>query len=125
MENRLHVCVGCIEGTLVEAQIVLIVLTDTLLVEDAKHLVKPVVDLAVQAGYLHDDAVVVQAVDKLVGNTTCNWTVVVVVCLMANVDDGLLYIPHGVAQQIDGHHGQGMTVSAAGDNVLRVLIVNT
>ena len=124
MEDRLHVGVGGIEGLLIEAQIVLVVLADALLVEDAQHLVKAIIDFSVQTWYLHDDAVMVQTIHKRVGNAMSDKMVVVIVCLVPDVDDRGLYLAHGMPQQIDGYHGQGMTVGTGGHDVLRVLVVN-
>ena len=125
MENGLHIGVGRIEGVFVDIQIVLIVLADPLLVKDAQHLVKPVVNLSVQAGYLYDNAVMVKTIDKLIWNTTRDELVVVIVRLVTDIDDGVFYLANGMSQQVDSHHRQGMTVNAVGYNILRILVVNT
>ena len=57
----------------------LVMLVHTCLVEDAQHLVQPIVHLSVKTGYLYDDAVVCQTVDERVWQSFCHQTVVVVV----------------------------------------------
>ena len=88
----------------VKTQIVLALVAHTLLVEDAQHLVQTIVDPAMQARNLNDDAVVVQTVYEMVGNAMLDGFVVVVESLMAHIYHRLLYIAHGVAKQIDRHH---------------------
>ena len=107
----------------VEVQVVLIIFIDTCLVKDAQHLVKPVVYLSVKARYLYNDAVVVQAVDKLVGYAADYRLVVVVECLMAHIYHRLHNIAYGMSQQVDSHHRQGMAVGAVADHVFGVLVV--
>ena len=124
MENRLHVIIGIGVGCIVESQTVLVRLADTALVEDAEHLLKPVVHLTAKPGYLHDNAVVVQAVDEPVGNAPHDRFVVVVVHLLADIYHGVLNLAHTVSQQVHGHHGQRMAVRAVGYDVLGILVVN-
>ena len=82
------------------------------LVEDAQHLVEAVVNFPVQARNLHDDAVVRQALHKGVVDTLLHQIVIVVVHLVVHIDHGCVNVPHGVAKQVDCHHGQGMGPAA-------------
>ena len=124
MEDGLHVLIGSIDSPVVEIQIVLVVLVYATLVEDAQHLVKPVVYLPVQTRYLYNDAVVVQAVYKLVGNALLQWLVVIVEGLVTHIDHGGLYIAHSMTQQIHSHHRNGVPIRASAHDVLRVLVVH-
>ena len=72
-------------------------------------------------GYLHDDAVVGQAVHKRVGQALGNQMAVVVVGLVPDVQHWLVYVANPVAQQIDGNHGKG--VLPAGQHVVRIVIL--
>ena len=123
MNNWLHVAVGRFVGVVVNTQVVLVVIADARLVEDAQYLVQTVVHLSVQTRYLNDDAVVVQAVDELIGNTSCDGFVVVAEHFVTYVNDGFLNLADRMSQQIDGYHGQGVPVGAVCNNVLRVLVV--
>ena len=108
----------------VKTQIVLALVAHTLLVEDAQHLVQTIVDPAMQARNLNDDAVVVQTVYEMVGNAMLDGFVVVVESLMAHIYHRLLYIAHGVAKQVDRHHREGMAVGTVVNDILRILVVN-
>ena len=44
---------------------------------------------------------------------------------MAHIDNRFLDVPHLVAQQIDGHHGQCVLVGALSNDVARVLVLHT
>ena len=123
VEYRLHVGIGRLEVLLIHVQEMLVVAAYVALVEDAQHLVQPVVYLPVQAWYLDDDAVVVQAVNELVGNSLRDGLLVVVESLVAHIHNWFVDVAHGVPQQVDGHHGQGMAVGAVGHYVLWVLVV--
>ena len=63
----------------VQSQCLIGVLADIGLVEDTQHLVKPVVDLSVQPGYLNNDTVVCQAFHKGVGQALRHLFAVVIV----------------------------------------------
>ena len=124
MEDGLHVAIGTVERLFVKRKIVLAVVAHASLVEDAQNLIQTVVNLAVKARYLNDDAVVVQTVDELVGNAAGYRLVLVVESMMADIDHRLLYLAYCMAKQIDGNHGKGMPVGAVADHVLRILVVN-
>ena len=123
MDDRLHVGVCRVEGTLVETQVVLTLAADTRLVEDAQHLVETVVDTSVETRYLHEDAVVVEAVDEPVGYSLGDGFVVIVERLVADIHHRLVYLADGVSQQVDGYHRQCVAVVTIGHDVLRVLVV--
>ena len=74
------------------------------LVKDAQHLVKTVVNLAVQTRNLHDDAVVSQTLDKRIGKAVYHPVVVVIVAVVIDIEYGNFDISHLVPQQIDGNH---------------------
>ena len=120
----MHLAVGGVEGTIVKMKIVLVVNADAALVKDAKNLVKTIVNDAVQTRYLHNDAVVVQALHKTVGYALHHGLVLIVEHLMAHIDDRVFYVAHRVAKQVDSHHRQGMAVGTVGHDVLRVLVVH-
>ena len=124
MENGLHVIIGIGESCVVESQTVLVRLADTTLVKDAEHLLKPVAHLTMKTGYLHDNAVVVQAVDEPVGNAPHDRLVIVVIHLLADIYHGIFNLAHAVSQQVHGHHGQRMAIRAVDYDVLGVLVVN-
>ena len=44
---------------------------------------------------------------------------------MVHIEHRLLYVAHLMAQQVDRHHGKGMTVAALRYDVLRILILHT
>ena len=115
--------VFCIEAV-VEVKHMLILGIDMRLIEDAQDFVQTIANLPVKAGYLHNDAVVSQTVDKGIRYALGDELLIVVVCLMADIDDRLLYITDTMAQQIDGHHRQGMTALAVGDDVPGILILH-
>ena len=94
------------------------------LVEHAQHTFKTVVHLTAQQRYLHDDAVVYQAVDKRVRQALDNLRTVVVERLVADIEHRHLNVAHTMAQQIYRHHRYGMPVAVVlrGD-VLRVGIL--
>ena len=119
VEDTLHLAVVAVE-TVVETQQMLVRLVPVRLVEDAQHLVQAVVYLSVQTWYLHDDAVVRQAVDERVRQSFGDHLAVVVIRLVVHVDHRLLDVAHLVAQQVDGHRGQGMVAI----HVLRVGVVH-
>ena len=123
MDDGLHIGVCRVESLVIKVQVVLIVLADTLLVEDTQHLVQPVVDLTVKTRYLHNDTVVIETVYELVGDAASHWLVLIVEGLMAHIHHRLFYLTHRMSQQIDGYHRQGVPVGAAGDDVLRILVV--
>ena len=124
MQDGLHLGVGGVVGLFVETQVVLALGTHACLVKNAEYLIQMVVHLPMQTGYLHDDAVVVQTVDKRVWQPLGDRLLVIVEGLMAHIDDRLLDVAHGVAQQVDGHHRQCVTVDTIADDVLRILIVH-
>ena len=95
------------------------------LVEDAQYLVQTVVNLTVQEGYLHDDAVVGQTVDKRVGQSFGHLPVVIVVRVAAHVEHRFLDVANLMAQQVDGHHGDGIALPAVGYHVGRIGILGT
>ena len=123
VEDALHVAVALVVESVVQIQRVLVFFVGPRLVEDAEHLVQPVVDLAVQARNLHDDTVVHQTLHERVGNALRHQTAVVVVGVVAHVDDGLLDVAQRVAQKIDRDHGQGVAVGTVLDDVARILIL--
>ncbi len=75
------------------------------LVKDSQNLHKAVVDVPVQQGYLHDNAVVHQAVHKRVGNASRHQPVLIVIGLVQDIQDRLLDVTHTVPQEIDTYHG--------------------
>ena len=81
------------------------------LVEHAQHTLKTVVHLTAQQRYLHDDAVVYQAVYKRVGQAFDHLRTVVVERLVTDIEHRLLDVAHTVAQQIYRHHRYGMAVA--------------
>ena len=85
------------------------------LVEDTQHTVQPVVDAAMKAGNLHNDAVVGQALHKRIGHALRHLMAFVVVGLVLHIEDRLRDIAHQMAQEIDRHHRNGI---ARGSKVL-------
>ena len=108
-------------STVVNLQQAVVVLVPAGLVKDAQHHVKPVVYMTVQTRNLNNDAVMRQTVHKSVWKTLCHDVVIIVTRLVAHVQHGFLNVPHLMAQQIDGHHRQGMTSIR---HVFRVRIVH-
>ena len=120
----LHIIITSVES-LIDVEHLLTVLILKRLVKDAQHLVKSVVYLTMQTRYLHDDAVVGQAVDEGIRNSFRHQTAIVVVTLMVYIEHGFLDIAHLMPQQVDCHCRQCMTVVAVGHDVLGVLILYT
>ena len=118
-----HVVVVAV-GAVVVVQEVLAVWRVKRLVEDAQHLVEAVVYLPVQTRYLHDDAVMGQALDERVGQALGHRVAVIVVGIVAHIEHRLLYVTHLVPQDIDGHHGKGIPLTAVGDDVLLALVLH-
>ena len=112
-----HVIVVAV-GTFIDGEHLLCLRCDTRLVEDAQHLVEAVVHLATETRNLHDDAIVREAVHKGVGKTFCHYLVIVVVCLVIDIQDRLFDVAHLVPENIDRHHRQGGAVLALGVDVL-------
>ena len=123
MEDGLHLLVSTIEHRVLDGQVVMIVLVDAALVEDAEHLVQMIIDLAVQTGYLYKDAIVVQTVHKLVGDAFYDRFVLIVERLVANINDRIINVADSMSQQVDSHHRDGRTVRPRHVDVLRVLVV--
>ena len=123
MDDGLHVGISGIVDAVIETQVVFALAADACLVEDAQHLVEPVVDTAVETGNLHEDAVVVETVDKAIGDALRHGYVIIVERLMAHVDHGFFYLADGMPQQVDGHHRQCVTVGTVGNDVAGVLVV--
>ena len=67
------------------------------LIENTQYFIKPVVDLPMQTGNLHNDAVVGQTFNECVGHTLGDKLLIIVVCLMADIDDGLLNVTKAMA----------------------------
>ena len=98
----------------------LVLLVGLALVEHGEHLVEAVVDLAVQTGYLYDDAVVRQTAYERVGQTARHYVAVVVFRIVLHVEHRLLDVAYLVAQNIDRYHRQ--TVSAVIDVALVLVL---
>ena len=77
--------------------------------------------MAAQQRYLHDDAVVRQAVYKRVGQSLGNQLFVVVIRLVLDIEYRFVDVAHPVAQQIDSHHGQSMLATVL--HVVRVVVL--
>ena len=123
MEYALHVAVALVVDVVVEGQGVLVGLVSPFLVEDAEHLVQPVVYLSVQARNLHDDAVVYQTLHERVGHALRHQLVVIVIRLVAHIDDRLFDVAQRMSQQVYRDHGQRMLVYAFLHDVSRILIL--
>ena len=119
--NMIHLTI-ILKARVVDTQHMRIHGIDSALVENTEHLVETVVDLAMQTRYLHDDAIVCQAVDKRIGQTMRDHITFVVARLVVHVEHRLFDIAHLVTQQVHGHHGISVAVLA---HILRVGVMHT
>ena len=76
--------------------------------------------MSVQTRYLHNDTVMCQTIHERVGQPLRHDVVIIVTRLVAHVQHRFLYVAHLMAQQINGHHRQGMSPIR---HVLRIRIV--
>ena len=106
---------------LIYSQHVLVVRLLACLVENAQHLVQPVVDLSMETRNLNDNARMCQAFHKGVRQALHHFVAIIVACLVVYVEHRFLNVPDLVAQQIDGHHRQGI----APLHIFRIGILNT
>ena len=77
-----------------------------------------------QTGYLHDDAVVGETVDKGVGEPFLHLFAIIVIRTVVHIKHRLFYLAHLVAQQIHRHHGQGVAVLAVLLDIAFVLVLH-
>ena len=96
VQNALHVTVVRVES-LVYTQHLFVVVVPVFLVEHAQHHVQAVVYLAMKTRYLHDNALVGQALHKGVWQPMRHHIVVIVACLMVDIQHRLLNVAHLVA----------------------------
>ena len=115
MEDVAHVAIVGIER-LVQTDHAGIAFFLLRLVEDTQHTVQPVVDAAMEAGNLHNDAVVGQALHKRIGHALRHLMAFVVVGLVLHIEDRLRDIAHQMAQEIDpgGAQDDGPSVGGSG-----------
>ena len=66
--------------------------------------------MSVQAGNLHDNAVVGQTVNKRIWKADCHYVAVVVKRLVVHIKHRLFNIAYFMAEQIHSHHRQGIAV---------------
>ena len=107
---------------LIKSEHVAVVLIHPRLVEDAQHSVKSVVDLAVKAGYLNDDALMREALYKGIGQPLCHHVAVVTANLLVHINDRLLDVAHLMPEKIDSDHRQSVAVFL---DVFRVGVVHS
>ena len=107
MQDVKHVGIALV-ATLVDVEHLAVESIHLGLVEEAQHLVEAVVDLTAQTGYLHDDAVVHQALHEGIGDALRHLVAVIVVRLVVDIEHGLLDVAHLVAKQIDRYHGDAV-----------------
>ena len=122
-QNALQLSVVGIVETLVDAQQLGIALVLMRLVEDAQHPIQPCVHLSAQQGYLYDDALVRQTLDKGIRHALGHQPALVVAHVVLHVEHRLADVAHAVAQQVDHHHGQSILFSLAQHHVFRVAIL--
>ena len=118
----LHLCIVTIY-VVIETQQTGIVRILVRLVENAQHHVQAVltVQMTVQTGDLHDDAVVGEAVYKSIGQSFRHDVVVVVEMLLVDVKHRHLNVANLMAQQVYSYHRQGMARIL---HILRIRVVN-
>ena len=95
------------------------------LVKDAKHPIQLVVDLSVQAWNLYDDAFVGETLHKRVWQSLCHYVAVIVIRLAAYVEHRLLDVADFMSQQVNGHHGNGISPLVLRQHVFNVSILCT
>ena len=64
------------------------------LVKDAQYLFKTIVDLAMQTGYLHKNAVMSQTVNERIGKPLGNQVVIIVVGMTTDIEHRFLNVTH-------------------------------
>ena len=80
------------------------------LVENTQHLYKTVVYTAMQKRYLDNDAVVHKTLHKRVGYTLGHLHTVIIVRLVLYIENRLFYVPHPMAEQINGYHRYAIAI---------------
>ena len=113
MEDEAQVVVLAVV-CLVDVEQVVTLTVHACLVEDVQDALHVVAHAAVQQWYLHDNAAVREAVHKGVGQTPRHRLALIVLRTGGDVEHRLLYPSYGVAQQVDGNHGQGVLALALG-----------
>ena len=109
VQDVLHISIAAV-CAIVDAEDMVVTLVLVRLVEDTQHHVQAIVDPAMQTGYLHNDAVVRQTVDEGIRKACRHHVAVVVERLVVHVEHRFLDVAHLVAQQVDGHHRQGVAI---------------
>ena len=120
VKDAFHVCIIGISPVIYLQQAVIVHIPPRL-VKDAQHHIQPIVDMTMQTGYLNNDAVVRQTVDKRIRQALCHNVVIVVKRLVAYIEHRLLHITNLVTQQIDGYHRQTTTRV---QHILRIRIMH-
>ena len=123
MDEVHHVLVALVVA-LVELHIMAVAPVTVMLVEDAQHLVKAIVDLTLEQGELHDDAVMHQTAYERVAHALFHFLAIIVACHVVHIHHGLLHLTHTVTKQIYRHHRQGMAAIASllDDVLLRIIL---
>ena len=128
MEDVLHLSVPIV-CRLVYVQHLSVAAVLVGLVEDAQHLYEAVVYPAMQERYLHDYAVVHQALHEWVRHPLCHLHAIVVVGLVPDVQHRLLDVSHPMPEQVYGYHrdavavGIGVLQDVVGVGVLRAEVL--
>ena len=123
-DNVFHFRVACV-FILIYLDGLLVGFAGIRLVKHAENFVQTVIDMSVQQGDLHDDAVVREAFYEGVGFIAFQEIAIVVVGVMVHVNHGRIDIAHSVAKQIDSHHRECVLVFAVFDNVLLSAVLRT
>ena len=124
MNDTQHVGIVLIGG-LVKTQCLLAAALLVTLVEDAQHTVKPIARTNAKTGYLDDDAVVSQTVNKRIGQSLRHHTSIIVVRLAAHIQHRLLDVAHLMPKNIHRHHRDSVCTPPLRLHVLLVGILRT
>ena len=66
-----------------------------------------------------------ETINKWIRQTFCDYIIIVIIGIPANVEHRFLYIPHIVPQQINSHHRYGISILALRHQILRIGIMHT
>ena len=96
------------------------------LVEHAQHFLQPIVHLTMEKRYLHDNAVMDEALHEWVGNAIGHYIAIIIVSFMIDIEHWHIDVTNSMSQQVDGYHRNGIAVIVVlARHILRVAVLRT
>ena len=109
MKDMLHFGIALIHG-LVDIQNLTVTVAFIRLVKDAQYLHQTIVHVAMKERNLNDDAVMDKTLYKGIWHSFLNFITVIIVRLVADIQDRFFYLSHPVSQKINGYHRDAIAV---------------